>query len=179
MKKRNIWGQEGFFILPGNGFIGQGWKETLNIMWCMFVAVWNILPKPPMEIIQSRAPFAHLEKSKGGYILVIVNHLTRFAQAYVITNKSPRTAVNKVYNDISHQDPWAEFLMCWWILIGQSLILHHTDTLACILAELIRNVLLLSEVKKKKKKKKQTEHKLHLLPNDNKLSRLPVEVVQL
>ncbi|KAL9976592.1 hypothetical protein ACROYT_G013913 [Oculina patagonica] len=62
----------------------------------------------PLQPIVSTTPFqlvsmdfVHLEPSSGGYqyILVIMDHYTRFAQAYATRDKSAKTAADKLYND--------------------------------------------------------------------------------
>ena len=62
----------------------------------------------PMQSISSSSPleivsldFVHLETASGGYeyILTIVDHFTRYLQAYATRNKSALTAARILYND--------------------------------------------------------------------------------
>ena len=59
----------------------------------------SIITTLPMELVA--VDFVKLEKGSGGYqyILVIIDHFTRFAQAYPTKNKSAKTAAQRLYQD--------------------------------------------------------------------------------
>ena len=113
------------------------WPQMQNDITHYIIQVYNcskqkrphddVKPKAILKHLTSFSPFElvsidylHLEKSSGGfeYILVVIDHFTRFAQAYLMRNKSGTTAANKVYNDFIlkygfpariHHDQGAEF----------------------------------------------------------------------
>lgn len=106
-------GVERVLHLMRERFIGPRMKRDIEhfvtrVCSCLKQRRRHVEPRAPMEHIHSSAPFeivsldfVHLERSSGGYeyIPVIVNHFTRFAQAYATKNKSARTAASKLYND--------------------------------------------------------------------------------
>ncbi|CAB3988536.1 Retrovirus-related Pol poly from transposon 412 [Paramuricea clavata] len=79
-----------------------------NICRCVKQRPPRLKTRAPLQPVITTATFelvfidiVHLEKSSGGYdyILVIVDHFSRYAQAYPTRNKVAVTMAEKLYND--------------------------------------------------------------------------------
>ena len=80
------------------------WNETNHYVTKVYRCLKDRKPnreqKAPLVSIHTTELF-ELVSSKGGYeyILVVVDHFTRFVQAYATRNKSGRAAADKIFNE--------------------------------------------------------------------------------
>ena len=104
---------ERIFDLAKSRFYWLNMKEDVThyvtkVCRCLIQKPPAMKQREPLQLIITTAPFQmvsvdflHLEASTGGYeyILVVMDHFTRYAQAYATKDKSAKTAAEKIYND--------------------------------------------------------------------------------
>ena len=109
----NHLGVERVFDLAKSRFYWPNMKEDIThyvtkVCRCLKQKPPAMKQREPLQPIITTAPFQmvsvdslHLEASTGGYeyTLVVMDHFTRYAQAYATKDKSAKTAVEKIYND--------------------------------------------------------------------------------